>query len=169
MMFNKMFVLNINTYYSQRSYTQKADKMRDDTILALESGFYWIDNRNNAYAKLRYEKYTPKDANAIPVGTKVFVDKALISLTLGGIYSIVNTLDIRAQYLYRMGDFKEIPLFVGSLKRDDTSSDIQLSLEQEVSQALKIHLQFHYLNNNSNYKQANFTKKEVLVGLVYNY
>ena len=169
MMFNKIFVLNINTYYSQRSYKQDPDKMRDDTILALESGFYWIDNRNNAYAKLRYEKYTPKDANAIPVGTKVFVDKALISLTLGGIYSIANTLDIRAQYLYRMGDFKEIPLFTDSLKRDDTTSDIQLSFEHELSKALRAHLQFHYLKNSSNYNQAVFTKKEALVGLVYNY
>ena len=169
MMFNKMFVLNINTYYSQRSYTQELDKMRDDTILAFGSGFYWIENRNNAYVKLRYEKYTPKDVNAIPVGTKVFVDKALISLTLGGIYSIENIFDIRAQYLYRMGDFKEIPLFIGSLKRDDTSSDIQLSVERELSQSLRGHIQFHYLNNDSNYNQAVFTKREALVGLIYNY
>jgi len=169
MMFAKMFVLNVNMLYSKRSYEQNIDKMRDDSILALESGFYWIQNRDNAYAKIRYEKYTPQDANAIPLGTKVFVDKALASLTLGGLYSITNIMDIRAQLLYRKGDFKEIPLFFGSLKRDDTTKDVQLSFERDLTKELKAHIQFHYLDNDSNYNQAIFTKKEALIGLVYNY
>jgi len=169
MMFAKMFVLNVNMLYSKRSYERNIDKMRDDSILALESGFYWIQNRDNAYAKIRYEKYTPQDANAIPLGTKVFVDKALASLTLGGLYSITNIMDIRAQLLYRKGDFKEIPLFFGSLKRDDTTKDVQLSFERDLTKELRAHIQFHYLDNDSNYNQAIFTKKEALIGLVYNY
>ena len=165
MMFAKMFVLNINTQLSKRDYVQKADKMRDDTLLSFESGFYWIKEKNNAYARLRYEKYTPQDSGAVPVGTKVFVDKALASLSLGGLYSITNIMDIRAQLLYRKGDFKDIP----RIKRDDTTKDLQLSFERDLTKALRAHIQFHYLDNDSNYNQAVFTKKEALVGLIYNY
>ena len=169
MIFAKMFVLNVNMLYSKRSYKLKSNQMRDDSILAMESGFYWLHDRDNVFAKIRYEKYTPKDANAVPLGTKVFVDKALASLTLGGLYSITNIMDIRTQLLYRKGDFKEIPLFIGSLKRDDTTTDVQLSFERDLTKELRAHIQFHYLDNDSNYNQAIFTKKEALIGLVYNY
>ena len=169
MMFNQMFVLNVNLLYAKRSYIQDVDKMRDDTILSLESGFYWIHGKNNAYAKLRYEQYSAKDPDAVPFGTKVFIDKTLINLTIGGLYSIKEIMDIRAQLLYRQGDFKEIPLFVGILKRDDTTQDFQLSFERDLTKVLRAHIQFHYLDNASNYNQAVFTKKEALVGLVYTY
>jgi len=169
MMFADMFVLNINSLLSKRDYIQTPDKMRDDYIATFESGFYWIQEKNNAYLKVRYEKYIPQDDNAVPVGTKVFVDKSLASLTLGGLYSIASILDIRAQFLFRKGDFKEIPLFFGSLKRDDTTKELQLSFERELSHSLKAHIQLHYLDNSSNYNQADFTKHEALVGLVYDY
>jgi len=169
MMFNQMFVLNVNLLYAKRSYIQDVDKMRDDTILSLESGFYWLYGKHNAYAKLRYEQYSAKDPDAVPVGTKVFIDKTLINLTIGGLYSIKEIMDIRAQLLYRKGDFKEIPLFFGTLKRDDTTQDVQLSFERDLTKALRAHIQFHYLDNASNYNQAVFTKKEALVGLVYTY
>ncbi len=169
MMFKKMFVLNANLLYSKRNYFQSTDQMRNDTILGLESGFYWVYNRHNAYAKLRYDKFSAQDANAIPLGTKVFVDKEMISLTFGGLYSIKKVMDIRGQFLFRKGDFKEIPLFFGRLKRDDTTKDILLSLERDLIPDLRAHIQLHYLDNASNYNQAIFTKKEALVGLVYTY
>jgi hypothetical protein len=74
-------------------------------------------------------------------------------------------MDIRAQLLYRKGDFKDIP----RIKRDDTTKDLQLSFERDLTKALRAHIQFHYLDNDSNYNQAVFTKKEALVGLIYNY
>jgi len=169
MMFQDMFVLNINMLYSKRNYFQSTDQMRDDTILGLESGFYWVYNRHNAYAKLRYDKFSAQDSSAIPVGTKVFVDKVMTSLTLGGLYSIKDIMDIRGQFLYRKGDFKEIPLFFGTLKRDDTTKDILLSFERDLTSSLRAHVQLHYLDNASNYNQSIFTKKEALVGLVYTY
>jgi len=177
MMFADMFIVNVNMLYSKRSYKRDIDKMRDDSILALESGFYWVHNRDNTYIKLRYEKYIPKDSDTIPVGTKVFVGKALASLTIGGLYSITNIMDIRAQLLYRKGNFDEVPLGYTDLKREDTTKDVQLSLERDLTKSLKAHIQFHYLDNDSqdqnnpanNYNQAIFTKKEALVGLVYNY
>ena len=169
MMFAKMFVLNVNMLYSKRSYERNIDKMRDDSILALESGFYWIQNQDNAYVKIRYEKYTPTNDNVLQdfllPGGAVFVDKTLVSLTLGGLYSITDIMDIRAQLLYRKGDFKEIP----RTKRDDTTKDLQLSFERDLTKELRAHIQFHYLDNDSNYNQAIFTKKEALIGLVYNY
>ena len=169
MMFQNMFVLNVNMLYSKRNYFQSTDQMRDDTVLGLESGFYWVYNQHNAYAKLRYDKFSAQDPSAIPKGTKVFVDKVMTSLTLGGLYSIKNIIDIRGQFLYRKGDFKEIPLFFGTLKRDDTTKDVLLSFERDLIPSLRAHIQLHYLDNASNYNQAIFTKKEALIGLAYTY
>jgi len=165
-MFNDMFVLNVNGMYSQRKYEQTIDEIRDDDILALGSGFFWLYGKNMAYVKVRYEDYTAADQDALDASfLKVFVNKNVLSTGIGGIYSFVDILDLRMDLQYQKSNYKEI----WAIKRDDTNIDIKLAVERDLFKALRARVQVHSVKNTSNYNQAKYSKHEILVGLVYTY
>jgi len=172
-MFADMFIVNVNGMYSKRNYIQDADKtfdekMRDDNILAFGSGFYWVYGKNLAYVKARVEQYSAADKSAIPANTKIFVDKQLTSVGLGGLYSLENILDLRVDLKYLQGDYEEIFVFE-PIKRDDTITEIKVAVERDLTKELRARVQLRSLNSESEYKQAIYTKHEILVGLIYTY
>jgi len=169
MQFGKGFVLNVNGTYSKRSYIPKLEQMRDDSILALGAGGYWFIGQHYVYVKVKGEKYEAKDINSVLAGMKVFVNKQWFYGEVGGLYSIRSLFDIRGSMLYGVGNYDEIPLFFGTLKRDDTMKELTLSFERDLMRSLRARVQLHYLDNASNYNQAIFTKHEILIGLIYSY
>ena len=144
------------------------EKMRDDNILAFGSGFYWVYGKNLAYVKARVEQYSAADKSAIPANTKIFVDKQLTSVGLGGLYSLENILDLRVDLKYLQGDYEEIFVFE-PIKRDDTITEIKVAVERDLTKELRARVQLRSLNSESEYKQAIYTKHEILVGLIYTY
>ena len=159
--FSKNFILNVNGSYSARRYIQVIERQRDDDILSLESGVIWLQAKDFAYAKLRYESYSATNK------LTQFVNKSVIYLRVGGLYSIEDIVDLRAEYQYFKADYENVP--ARNIQRNDDNHNLALSVERDLMKHLRAHAQFRYIDSKSNYNPAKFNKQEFLVGLVYNY
>ena len=159
--FSKNFILNVNGSYSARRYIQVIERQRDDDILSLESGVIWLHAKDFAYAKLRYESYSATNK------LTQFVNKSVIYLRVGGLYSIEDIVDLRAEYQYFKADYENVP--ARNIQRNDDNHNLALSVERDLMKHLRAHAQFRYIDSKSNYNPAKFNKQEFLVGLVYNY
>ena len=157
-------VLNINGTYSTRHYLHDDDQDRNDNILSGESGLYWLEDRDMAYIKARFESYSAVDSSPRP-----FTDKALYYATIGGIYAIPDILDLRMRYQYRYSDFAYVETLTGFGKREDHNHDLQIALERNVLTHLRLQAQYRYITNQSNDTLAEYNKNEILLGLIYNY
>ena len=158
------FVLNINGNYSTRHYLNSFDQDRNDNILSSESGLYWLEDTNIAFVKARFENYSAKHSDPRP-----FTDKTLYYATIGGIYSIPSIFDLRMRYQYRYSDFAYIETPRGSGKREDHNHDFKIALERNVLTHIRLQTQYRFITNQSNYNLAEYSKNEILLGLVYNY
>ncbi len=154
------FILNFNAMYSARRYIQSSDQLRDDDILSAGAGLFWLEGRDMAYIKARYENYSSINNNAI-----AFTDKAMYYGMLGGLYSIKNILDLRLNYQYRYGDFEE----VAAGHREDSNHDVRFSLEYDILEELRLRAQYRYVTNISNYDLAEYDKNEMMLSIIYNY
>ena len=161
---NNTFILNINGSYSARRYIHSYDQDRDDNMLSAEAALFWLDNKDMAYIKTRYDNYSAVESDPRP-----FTDKNLYYFAFGGIYSIQNIFDLRMQYQYRFGDFTEVTTFPGSDIREDHNHDAKFALERDIFKQLRLRVQYRFIDNQSNDNLAEYTKHETLIGLVYNY
>ncbi len=157
-------VLNVNGAYSTRQYIHSYDKDRDDNILSSESGLYWLEYKDMAYVKARFENHSAVNSDPRP-----FTDKTLYAATIGGIYSIPDILDLHMQYQYRYSDFAYVETLTGSGEREDHNHDLKVALERDILTQLRIQAQYRFISNQSNNNMAEYSKNEILLGLIYNY
>ena len=153
-------ILDINALYSARRYIQDIDRARDDNLLGAGLGLFWLRDRDMAYLKTRYVDYKSR-SNTAPD----FTDKTLYYLMVGGIYSILDSTDLYADYQFRFGDFKP----TSSGYRQDYNHDIKVAVEHDLLSWLRVRGQYRFLYNDSNLNTAQYQKNEILLGLVYNY
>ena len=153
-------ILNFNAMYSARRYIQSSDTLRDDDILSAGSGLFWLEGKDIAYIKIRYENYTAINGNAV-----AFTDKVMYYGMLGGLYSMQNIVDLRLNYQYRYGDFKEV--IAG--KREDSNHEVRIAFERDILKQLRLRAQYRYVTNISNYDLAEYDKNEMMLGIMYNY
>ncbi len=161
---NNSFVLNINGSFNTRKYIHNYDQDRNDQILSTESGLYWLKAQNMAYFKLRFENYSSTHSKPRP-----FTDKSLYYFTMGGIYSLVDIIDVRMQYQYRYSDFDYVETLIGSGKREDHNHDVKIALERNIFTHFRLRAQYRFITNQSNNNLAEYSKNEIILGLVYNY
>ena len=154
------FFLNLNATYTARRYLQSSDELRDDNIISAGAGLFWIDGKNMAYLKTRYENYTAINDDPI-----AFTNKNLYYGIIGGLYSIENILDIRLNFQYRYANFEEIP----AGHREDHNYDLVFALERDIIRDLRLQAQYRYVKNISNYLPAEYDKNEIMLGISYNY
>ena len=154
------FITNVTTSYGIRRYLQSQDQLRDDDIARASLALIWLEGKDMAYLRGRYEHYTARYDDAY-----IFTNKQMYYVQVGGIYAIESILDIRLNYQYRYGDFDKEQ----NLKRDDQNHDVKVSLERDLIANFRIHLQYRYLNNQSNYELATYTKHETMLGVTYVY
>ena len=154
------FILNLNAMYSARRYIQESDQLRDDDIASAGAGLFWLDGRDMAYIKTRYENYSGVNSNAVD-----FTNKSMYYGIFGGIYSVEDVLDLRLNYQYRYGDFEEVP----AGEREDSNHDLKFALERDLIKQLRLRAQYRYITNISNYDLAEYEKNEMMLGIIYNY
>ncbi|MEN8147684.1 MAG: surface lipoprotein assembly modifier [Campylobacterota bacterium] len=154
------FILNVNAMYSARRYIQKSDQLRDDDIAGAGAALFWLDGKDMAYIKTRYENYSGVNGNAV-----AFTDKSMYYGMFGGIYSIEDVADLRLNYQFRYGDFEK----VAAGEREDSNHDLKFALERDLIKQLRLRAQYRYVANISNYELAEYTKNEVMLGIIYNY
>lgn len=153
-------IVNLNASYTARRYLNTQDRLRNDDLLSGGLGLYYLENSNVAYLKTHYENYQSVRDNA-----PAFIDKTMLYLKLGGIYSLKEIMDVKLDYQYRQGDFKA---FLGT-KRDDDNHDIAFALEKDLMTHFRLSAKYHYITNDSNIEQFNYYKHEMLLALTYNY
>ncbi len=154
------FIFNVTASYSMRRYIQSQDRLRDDDISRAESALIWIESKNMAYLRGRYENYMAQ--NSVPIA---FTNKTLYYAQVGGLYSFNNIVDLRLNYQYRYANFAPYT----TIKRTDNNHDIKIKLEKDIYTHLQLSAQYRYMINNSNYYLAEYTKHEAILGLIYNY
>ncbi len=160
MQLSATFLLNLNATYTARRYLQSSNKLRDDDIISAGAGLFWIDGKDMAYLKTRYENYTAINDDPI-----AFTNKNLYYGSIGGLYSIGNIFDIRLNYQYRYGDFEAVP----AGHREDHNHDLIFALERDLLKDLRLQAQYRYVKNSSNYDPATYDKNEMMLGISYNY
>ena len=154
------FITSLTASYGARRYIQAEDILRDDNIMRASLALIWLEGKDMFYLRGQFEQYAAQSSDAY-----IFTNKTMYYAQVGGIYSIENLFDIRFNYQYRYGDFeKEV-----SLKRDDQNHDVKVSVERDLISNLRMSLQYRYLDNQSNYALAKYTKHETMLGLVYVY
>ena len=154
------FILNVNAMYSARRYIQESDQLRDDDIASAGAALFWLDGKDMAYIKTRYENYSGINSNAV-----AFTDKSLYYGMFGGIYSVEDIVDLRLNYQFRFGDFEE----VAAGEREDSNHDLKFALERDLIKQLRLRAQYRYVANISNYDLAEYAKNEMMLGIIYNY
>ena len=163
-MFTNFFV-NLNANYTQRRYIQPVDTFRNDDMLSGGLGLFWIDKSSMFYLKGRYENYIATETLAA-----AYTDKTRLYAQLGLLYSFTQRVELQLDYQYRYEDFKEIITpNPDDAKRNDSNHDLRAILKHSFTKSLKLTGTYHYANNQSTYKLAQYQKHEILVGLEYNY
>ena len=161
---NNTLILNLNGSYSARRYIQSYEQDRDDNILSAEAALFWLQDKDMAYIKTRYDNYSALENDPRP-----FTNKNMYYAMLGGIYSIEDTLDLRMQYQYRYGDFEKVTTTTGSGVREDHNHDVKIALERDIFKQIRVRAQYRLIDNQSNDNLAEYTKHETMLGLIYNY
>ena len=154
------FITNVTTSYGIRRYIQDQDQLRDDDIVRASLALIWLEGKDMAYIRGRYELYTARYDNAY-----TFTNKQMYYAQIGGIYAVANIFDVRVNYQYRYGDFEKAQ----DLKRDDQNHDAKVALERDLIANLRMSIHYRYLHNESNYDLATYTKHETMLGLTYVY
>ena len=152
--------LDLNAMYTARRYIDREDRIRDDDIYAGGIGFYWLEDANLFYLKLRYESYQAKN-NFAPN----FTNKSLYYFNLGGDYAINDYIDFIGEYQFRHGDFEDYQ----TIDRHDGNHNITLAIEQSLAYDFRLRADYRYLYNDSTFSEAQYQKNEIMLGLVYNY
>jgi len=153
-------VLDLNGMYSARRYIQEEDKVRDDDLIGVGAGLFWLEGNDLAYIKTRYVNYS-----AVSDGAPDFTDKELYYFMVGGVYELLRSTDLFVDYQYRYGDFAE----TSGGDRHDNNHDLKLALEYELFSDFRLRGQYRYLYNDSNVAPATYQKSEALLGLTYTY
>ena len=156
---------NLNANYTQRHYIQSEDTFRNDEMLSGGAGLFWITNTEMFYIKTRYEDYSAtEDVFA------AYTNKSRLYAQIGLLYLFSEVVDAQLDYQYRYEDFEEISsLNPSDAKRDDANHDLKAILKYRFTKSLKATASYHYINNSSSYKLAEYQKHEMLAGLEYNY
>ena len=152
--------LDLNAMYTARRYIESVDRIRDDNIYAAGVGFYWLEDANLFYLKLRYESYQAENSLA-----PNFTDKSLYYFNLGGNYDLGNLTDFIGEYQFRQGEFDDHQ----NINRQDSNHNISLAIEQTLAYGFRLRGDYRYLYNSSTLSEAQYQKNEIMLGLVYNY
>ena len=154
---------NINARYTERSYLDKADKNRDDSIAGYGGGLYWLFDKNFVYLTSNYDNYEAQNAKSL-----LFTDKETFNLTSGINYNVSDLFIARLDYRYRYtlyGDF----LPEGNKQRNDYYNQGELKVSKMFLDTMEGSLLYRYSTNRSNYDLAEYNKNVVIFGLQYNY
>jgi len=161
--FSESLIGNINARYTERSYLDKADKNRDDTIIGYGGGLYWMFDKNFAYLTSNYDDYEAENSKSL-----LFTDKETFNLSAGVNYNVNDLFITRLGYRYRYtlyGDF----LPDGNKQRNDYYNQGEVKVSRIFLDTMEGSLLYRYSTNRSNYELAEYDKDVVLFGLQYNY
>lgn len=161
------FILNLNTIFTKRTYTQDIDKTRDDTTLGVGFGLYYLFEKNLIYLHTKYENFSSMQSEYAK-----FVNKDLITASMGVKYNVADLFVSTIDYRVRYGIYEDN---IGSLanpdssKRSDTYQQAEVKLAHNYTDSIELYISDRYAKNSSNYLPSEYNKNIVMLGLSLKY
>lgn len=164
---NKDLILNINAKYASRRYQDIKYKGMDDTLYGGGIGLYYLFDKNFAYLNLMYEDFRSSQKEKY-----YFIDKSMMTLSLGANYNVKDWFVLRADYRYRGGSYDDSSDLLNSNNRDkraDSYNQVELKISHYFAQNYELFISDRYIKNSSNYIPAEYSKNIFMFGISANY
>jgi len=156
-------ILDLNLIYSKNNYFSNEDEIKDDSTYAVETGGYYIFDKNYVSTHFKYEHHTA--INGFP---SKYIGADFWTFKLGMKYYINPIFLGTLHYRFRYGRYDDV---VGTTvtTRDDNFHQLDTRLTYLWSKQASIFLSDTYSENRSNYPAAVYKKNSILFGLEFNY
>ncbi len=156
-------ILDISLLYSENNYFDGVDKIKDDTTYAVESGIYYLSNKNYVSGHLKYEHHTA--INGFP---SKYIGADFWTFKLGTKYYFNPLFLATMHYRFRYGQYDDV---VGTTitTRDDNFHQLDTKLLYLLSEQSNLYISDTYTENHSNYPAAVYNKNTILFGIDYSY
>jgi len=164
---NRNYILNLNAKYASRTYSKEIYKGMGDTSYGVGAGLYYLFDKNYAYVMADYSKYSSSQTihNA-------YIDKNMLTLSLGVNYTLNSWLVARLDYRYRKGSYDEsiaVNNPIVTTGRADDYNQIELKLSHYFADNYELFISDRYAKNSSNYVPAEYKKNILMFGISANY
>ena len=157
------FIVNLNLRYAKRDYTDTVDEARNDSTMGVGFGLYYLFDKDFVYFNAKYEMYEADDSSAVK-----FIDKDMMTASLGVNYNLTPWLVSRLDYRYRSGSYDD-DIDTKAEARSDTYSQVEIKFSHYFMDNFEVYISDRYATNSSNYVPAEYSKNIVMLGLGMNY
>ena len=154
--FAKSYILNLNAAYKQRVYNDSQYKIMDDSCVSAGFGVYYLMDNNFVYINTKFETFSSDKAIHA-----LYIDKNMLTLSLGVNYNISSWLLGRFDYRYRSASYDD--------SRDDDYHQTELKFSHLFKDRYELFISNRYIENSSDYVPANYTKNIAILGLSMSY
>lgn len=164
---NNRLTFNLGLIYTKRVYIDQVNKSKNDMTVGNVFGLYYFLNDGFVYANIKYVDYLADEK----IYAK-FVNKNMITTSLGVSYKPLQWLTSRFDYRYRSasyGDNIGTTTNLDSTKRNDTYHQIEVKLSHYFLDNYELYISDRYEKNISNYVPVEYSKNVVMLGLGLKY
>jgi len=160
-------IISVNANYTLRTYSEAVYEGMGDTSLGGRLGHYYLFDKDYVYANIKFENFTSSEKVHY-----AFIDKQMMTFSLGTNLNLTQWLTLRADYRYRKGEYSDASDFRTanvSEKRSDDYNQIELKFSHYFNGTMELYISNRYINNSSNYIPAQYSKNITMLGLSLNY
>ncbi len=155
--FSNELIGSADLSYIAHSYTSKdALNKRDDTVLGLGGGLYYLLGKDYVYAKLKYENYSAKKET-----TALYVNKSFFSTNAGVNYNLSSWLVLKGDYRFRLGSYKD--------DRRDSFQQLKVRASHYFADNYELYISDAYAKNSSSKRNFEYSKNIFMLGASLNY
>jgi len=164
---NNDYILNLNAKYSIKNYQEPKYKGMDDESISGGLGFYYLFGKNFTYLNGAYETYSSRDDNPF-----VFIDKDILTLSMGVNYHINDLFVTNVNYKYRAVKYDDMSDQINlsdNSKRADDYNQVELKFSYYFKKYYSAYVSNRYIKNSSNYIPGEYKKNITMFGIRANY
>ena len=157
------FILNLNFRYSKRDYIESVDEARNDASMGAGFGLYYLFDKDFVYFNAKYETFEADELSDV-----TYVDKDMLTASIGINYNVASWLVSRLDYRFRRGSYDD-DIETTAEARSDDYSQVELKLSHYFMDNYELYLSDRYATNSSNHIPAEYSKNIVMLGIGMNY
>jgi uncharacterized protein (DUF1330 family) len=164
---SKKIILNCNVKYSSRTYNEAQYVGMGDSSFGVGGGLYYLFGKNFAYTNVLLENFSSSESVH-----SLYLDKQMLTASLGLNYNLTEWLVSRIDYKYRYGNYDDTSNpsdATSTTTRSDNYNQFELKLSHFFGEHYELFVSDRYINNSSNYVPSEYTKNIAMFGISANY
>jgi len=161
------YILKLKAKYSSRTYSEAKYKAMGDSSYGIGADLYYFFGKNFTYSSLLWEKFSSSEDVHFS-----YLDKDMLTLSLGLNYNLSSWLVTRLDYRYRRGrydDTSDLRNPSVTSTREDSYNQVEVKFSHYFAKKYELFISDRYVNNSSNYVPAEYTKNIAMFGISANY